>query len=347
MVEASNATPRQARQPWQFTLRGLFLFTFSIALGLSFWKTEHDWYLGALAAISFWIVLGLAAQVRDLWGTFQRSGILTTEERWGWRFAIAWRLAACCLIATYFLDRWLVTWHILAINKNSENFSASPREMCEAGLLTVLIVAIASSPRLARRGRRGGWFWTVELLSGIAAAQLFMVLLADRLAISALVHIAITNVQIAQPGRSSADVPTACSAARTAKFFAVTTAGVVSVLVSCGLLRLLSLRWWRGGPGRTCLGVLLAASLIMMVLLAGKVALVEVPGITPILAANIFMPRSHQFVAAAVLVLLLVSVAACRWSEPPSSGSAARVDPGAATKLGITMRVGYCWRASR
>ena len=33
-----------------------------------------------MATLSFWIVLGLAAQVRDLWGTYRHSGDLTPED---------------------------------------------------------------------------------------------------------------------------------------------------------------------------------------------------------------------------------------------------------------------------
>jgi len=92
--------------------------------------------------------------------------------------------------------------------------------------------------------------------------------------------------------------------------------------VSCVLLRLLSLWWWRGALWRACWGVLLAASLATTIVLSVRIALVEVPDITPALAADIHMPRLHQLVAAAVLVLLLVSAAARRWSEPPPVGSA-------------------------
>jgi hypothetical protein len=69
--------------------------------------------------------------------------------------------------------------------------------------------------------------------------------------------------------------------------------------------------------------VLLAASLAVMVLLTGRIALVEFPAIAPIFADNILVPRPYQFVAAAVLVLLLVSVIARRWPEPPPVVSSA------------------------
>ena len=114
---------------------------------------------------------------------------------------------------------------------------------------------------------------------------------------------------------------------RTAWFFDVTTAGVVSVVVSCGLLRLLSLRWWPAGRRRIYLGVLLAASLTITILLAGRIALVEVPGIAPVFVANTPIPGPHRLVLGAVLALLLISAAARRWSGPPSVGFAAGSEP--------------------
>jgi hypothetical protein len=70
------------------------------------------------------------------------------------------------------------------------------------------------------------------------------------------------------------------------------------------------------------LGVLLAASLTTTIVLSERIAFVEVPGITPALAADILMPLPHQIAAAAALTLLLVSAAARRWSEPPRAYSA-------------------------
>jgi hypothetical protein len=66
LVDAIQRVRLSPLQPRQFSLRGLFIFSFSVAVGLSFWKTEQDWFVGALAASSFWIVVGLAAQMRDI-----------------------------------------------------------------------------------------------------------------------------------------------------------------------------------------------------------------------------------------------------------------------------------------
>jgi hypothetical protein len=60
-----------------------------------------------------------------------------------------------------------------------------------------------------------------------------------------------------------------------------------------------------------------------MIALAGRIALVEVPEISPILADYIAVPRPYRLAFAVALVLLLVTTAARRWSEPLPTGSAA------------------------
>ena len=61
-------THTQTAWPWHPTVRGLFVSISSAAIGISFWIIERDWYVGALAAISLWIIFGLLAQVHDSGG---------------------------------------------------------------------------------------------------------------------------------------------------------------------------------------------------------------------------------------------------------------------------------------
>ena len=322
MIETPAANDRQHRWPWRLTIHDRLVLISSAVLGLFFWIIERDWYWGALAAISLGIVLGLAAQVHDLWRGSKGSGAWTSEERWGWRFAVAWRLVVICLMVASFLVRLLVKWKVLALDPGDNVVSLFYLGgMHDAVLLTAMIIAISSLPCLAKRAERNWWSWAAELMVGIAACILGVIILKDHLVIPFLVHLTIVGIEMAQPLQFSSEALAAYDTKRLAWFFDVTTAGVVSVLVSCVLLRLFSLCWWRGVLWRACLGVLLAASLTTTIVLSERIALVEVPDITPALAADIPMPKLHQMVAAAVLTLLLVSAAARRWSEPPRIGS--------------------------
>ena len=317
MIETPAAHDRRHRWPWRLTIRDRLVLISVAVLGLSFGIIERDWYWGALAAISLCIILGLAAQVHDLWWGSQGSGTWTSEERWGWRFAVAWRLVVICLMIAHFFVRLLVNWQVLALNPGRDFISPGVSEMHDAVLLIAMIVAIASSPRLAKRAKRRWWSWTAELLVGSAACVLGAILLMEHFVIPVLVHVTIAGIEMAEPLQFSSEILAAYDAKRLTWFFNVTTAGVASVLVSCVLLRLLSLWWWRGARWRACLGILFAASLTTTIVLSVRITLVEVPSITPALAADIPMPRLHQIVAAAVLVLLLISAAARRWSESP------------------------------
>ena len=91
MVEAATATPRCPGWRWHLTIRSVAVLIASAALGIVYGNLEHDWSHAALAAISLWVVVGLAAQVHDLWRASRRGGALTPEERLG--MAIRRRLA--------------------------------------------------------------------------------------------------------------------------------------------------------------------------------------------------------------------------------------------------------------
>ena len=329
MVEASNTSDRQRLGRWQFSLQGLFLFSFSVAIGLSFWKTLHDWYLGWLATLSFWVVFGLAAQTRDLWVSSRPSGDRTPDQRWGWRFALAWRLALCFLIGACFLLRLLFWLKILAVTNREDFLGVSSPEIWDAVLLTSLIAAIAGSRGLGRRKWRRPWSYAVAVFRGLAASALFLMVLEDRLIVPYLVHVTVVAVQLAQPLRYSMEVTIAASRTRVNQFHDIASAGAISVLVSCILLWRLS-AWWRSPGRRTLLlGVLLAASLTAMLLLTARIAVVEIPAISPLMAAYICVPLPPQLAAAAVLTVLLAAAVARRWSEPPPAG----VAPGIAAWL--------------
>jgi hypothetical protein len=63
--------------------------------------------------------------------------------------------------------------------------------------------------------------------------------------------------------------------------------------------------------------------LAVAIAIAGRIGLVEIPRISPIMAAQITVPNFGLLAIAAVLVLLLVTAAARRWSEPPPAVSPA------------------------
>jgi hypothetical protein len=105
---------------------------------------------------------------------------------------------------------------------------------------------------------------------------------------------------------------------RIALFGHITTIGGAVLLLDCALLWAVSRRWRSAGWQRLCLGGLLAASLAATVALVIRIAVVEIPTITPIMAANIRMPTTCRLVAAAALVFLAANAIARRCSQSPA-----------------------------
>jgi hypothetical protein len=296
-----------------------------LALGALVWACERHWYSGALAAISLWIVVGLGAQVHDLRASCPPSAALPSEERWGWRFALAWRVAVAALIGACFVIQSLIVRRILVINYGyGDNFLISAQMLCQATLLTAIVLAVASSPRFARRSGPQPWPWVLDLFRCVAAVLLALVVATDHTLITVLVHITIAGIGMAQPPRLGGGFASP-SPAELAHLFAVATAGVVSVLVACGLLRLLCLYWWRGRGQRVGLGILLAAGLAAMIAIAVRIGSVEIPRISPILASQIALPGLGMSALAAPLVLLVVTAVARRLSEPSPAAFAGNI----------------------
>lgn len=106
-------------------------------------------------------------------------------------------------------------------------------------------------------------------------------------------------------------------------FVDLTTTGVLAILASCALLRLVALCWRRAMWPRICLGTMLAVGLAMMLRLTARIVLIEVPRITPVLAANIPAPTPYRWTPAIALALLLTAVVAYRWSKLPAAELAA------------------------
>jgi hypothetical protein len=339
MVDPLTAIDEQPRRPWQFTLRGLFLLTFSVAIGLSFWKVAQDWFVAGLGTLACWIVFGLAAQVRDIWQTCRQPGrhrAVTSEERWGCRFEIAWRLSVCLLFAVS-----LVVWSFcrfppLAIDADSlfsdffdqDCLHVSPRGICEAVLLCSIMAAIIGSRGLAQPGMRRPWSWGVYVFRGFVAAFLFLTIMQGRLDIVCIIHIVVVGVLYALscPCGHAPDVAMkmveAASQPRVTVFYHIATAGAVLVLVNCILTWQFSARWRTAARPKICLGLLLAAGLAAMFLLTARIVVVEIPTMSPVMVAATPLPPPISSLGAVVLAAGLAAAVACRWSASPSHGAA-------------------------
>ena len=102
------------------------------------------------------------------------------------------------------------------------------------------------------------------------------------------------------------------------RIYHLASIGAAFVPVCCILLWQLAVRWLTARQ-RAVVGVLLAASLATLYGFTARICLVEVPSISPIMAAYIFRPSPLCLAAGVVLTAMLTAAVARRWSEPPRS----------------------------
>lgn len=320
----------------QFTLHGLFLLTASAAVGLSFWKLQQDWYFGGLAAFSFWIVLGVAAQSRDIRHSLRQNGDLASDERWGLRFAFTWRLALCCLLGLCFAVRSIMPFRPFVFDPGLDNnafalffdqdlLHISPSGIWTSLLLCSIIAVIIGSRNIVCPAWRRPWSWAVYVFRGFVAGLLFLMILEDRQILPYLVHVTIVGMLSAMqsPCGYVPDIATemtqAASRTRVTLYYDIATAGVLSLLVNGVLAWHLSVRWRSGGWQKACLAVLLATGLTVMLLLTAEIVFVEIPTMSPVMVANTPALPTLSWIAAALLAMGLAVAIAGRWATSPPS----------------------------
>ena len=324
MVEVANATHRPGPGRWQFSLRGLFAFTFSVALGLSYWKMDHDWYVGGAGR-------GLVLD-RPRTGGPDAGYLEQFHTRWPCdvRRSLGPTVRSGVAARRLFPDRRLLP------ASTASPIPCSCRQRRPGHRLRLFASDVRRGParldhrrncrlaRLCSPRLAAPWSWAVYVFRGLTAGILFLVLLEEQFCIPCLIHLIIVEVQSAQPLRYSMDVTIAASRTRVTQFYDVATAGAISVLVSCVLLWQVSVYWRRAGWPRACLGFLLAVSLAVMSLLTARIVVVEIPTISPVMADNIRVPAPLQLAAAAVLTVLLATAVARRSVGAAARGSCSR-----------------------
>src|SRR5437867_2725766 len=92
----------------RFGLRDLMILVLAAAVGLMshehpmrtvyVWAWKEPWLSALLAGVSLFFLFGLAGQAWDTWHGYRAQSVMSPDERWGWRFAVFWRLALVLLI---------------------------------------------------------------------------------------------------------------------------------------------------------------------------------------------------------------------------------------------------------
>ena len=106
MPQSPFAPAESVRQRWQFSIRGMLIFTVSVAIGASVSQTKLSswvafiptdafdqnkvpldiktgWCGGLIATLIFWLCMGIFYQIRDLWASLSTRCDLDNQQRWG------------------------------------------------------------------------------------------------------------------------------------------------------------------------------------------------------------------------------------------------------------------------
>ncbi|NQT14210.1 MAG: hypothetical protein HQ582_15755 [Planctomycetes bacterium] len=297
------------RRRWQFSLGGLMVFVFGVSVGLSAATMRgFDWGDGVVAAVLAWIILGLIHQVCDLWRAFHNQSQLTSDERWGWRFAVFWRLGVIGLLAGLCAVSILLEMAIVALPE-PEDVLWSPGENLRGALFAVAVICVLSSVFPTLPSRRRGSSAHLLNLAGLAAAVVLSVLICwERTAHQALVATAIQSIEMAQPLDMAREGVEILPDTRTARFFRECSLALGLGLASLCLTYGLAHGWGHERRLRAVLVSMLVVTLPAAVVYLIWVCMFAMPRAFPI-AVDAQSPVPLHVSTITVLLLLVLATA--------------------------------------
>ncbi len=258
--DSSQPTDRQ-RPRFQYTLRGLMVLFLGVAVGLGWARMRGPNGEAILAAATVWIVLGLAAQVRDLWRTFHGRTGLTRDQRWGWRFAVFWRLGIACLLIGYYGVTLLAHHALIELPDHEESLLPEGVQLREGLLYLSLVIALSSTPRLTARRKPRRFSCMLDVVAVIGCALLCLLIVVDRMMLTFLVHVACNAIDFAQPLRYSS--PDVYSKARGRELLGWSFLAAAFFLVVPAVLCRFTREWRRSRKSRVIWTCLLLFSLML------------------------------------------------------------------------------------
>lgn len=322
-------TMGDGRKAWQFDLYGILELTFAVGVGLTAWRVAHTWNAFFEGAIGAAFLLGLAYQIRDLWGC-RAIPNLPPAIRQGLWFSISWRVVAGPLLLTLIFLKY-APFAAPADETVAERLSRAWPQLSEGTVLLLITIVLLASrlaywrapvPSADRRWR-DGLVW-----SGVAVATLLVGL--SMLMVYAFAHVAFDGIVQALPYARSGVVfqPAIDQNAEVARFIHWSLGAGLLVPLNVWL----TLRLARGG-GRLAGCVQVAVLLVTLAITAAYVLWVE----------RVQFPRTSPFLAQAMppLPLRLWFFAAVLVGTVAWAGSGRAVQRG----TGITHRWPGTWRA--
>lgn len=325
------------RKPTQYGLLGLFLLVFSVALGLAALTPDRkNWFEAALTTLLFWILLGLGHQVRDLWRTYHGRNDLDVERRWGWWFALGWRVAVGLALAGNWLAILLEEHRVLDSSAGWPVDDWPPMKRWPLGdwptVYFSLLIVLASVPRQSTSRRASRRSWLLDGLGWLAVLGLCIFLLAQGMMVPFFVHLTTVGIVQAAPLRFSMDFSRSVDMAQT-PFCAVSLFAGGLFLVNLLFVRELSRGWDRGRGVRWTWAALLSSGLAAASACVVWVTTVGLPWLSPFIAETYQRRCWSDYAIGLVLAVFLVTAVTYRMvgsadRHEPALGPSWRCRPG-------------------
>jgi hypothetical protein len=292
----------------------MMVFVFGVAFGLSFMKIQWmQWTEGLLAAATAWIALGLINEFRDLWSSLRGRTDLSGDERWGWRFAVFWRVAVVCLLMAHY-GILLVTgmeWLDFPEHPAMATWSVGPSLREAAYFVCLVIVLTSAAPRL-RRHRSGRRSLLLHLAGGAGAVVFIVMICWHHTIIQFLVAIAIQGIEMSHTGRFPLDGVHPIPSVRTYRFFLecclAVGLGLLSLIPLCQLAR----EWSRGPRRRWIWGALLVTTATISASYLAWIFWIGFPRAFPIVVEGQQAGPLHVWITAVLVVGVLATAATYR-----------------------------------
>jgi len=304
------------RSEYRFSLRGLFVFVFGCAVGLSIANLDAWWGHGVLASVATWCVLGLFHEIRDLWRARKRTAWEHAEQLWGWRTAVSWRLGIVGVFALLFIIQYLDAFGWLEPDDDLwlQQTGAYLREPTLVLCILILICRPSHYPSVLAKWPLASRAYSV--LGWTALGLMCLWICIDQTMIPFLVHTAIRGIRAAMPLHfvDGTPNPEAYINIRPAVdrlwWNSVFVVGVVpvNVILACQLAR----QWKRGSLRRVlvslglCVGLGVTAAHVVWIY-AGVC-----PHISPELAANSARWHWDRWLFAAIIVVIFMTACTLR-----------------------------------
>lgn len=302
------------RSEYRFSLRGLFVFVFGCAIGLSIANLDGPtWGDGVLATVATWCLLGFFHEIRDLWHARNRKTLDHAEQIWGWRMAVSWRLGIVGVFALLFIIQYLDAFGWLKPDDDLW-LGAYLREPTLVLCILILIYRPSHYPSVLSKWPLASRAYCI--LGWTALGLMGLWICIHQTMIPFLVHTAIRGIRAAMPLHfvDGTPNPEAYINIRPAVdrlwWNSLFVAGVVpvNVILACQLAR----QWNRGNLRRVLVSLGLCVGLGVTAAHVVWIYAVAFPHISPELAANPARGHWDRWLFAAILVVIFTTVCAIR-----------------------------------